>query len=147
MSSKSRTTRIIAHCGKARLIKAFPDTEEVHKTIFYRPEGGKRVGEINGHPGEYASEQTNLMCRFAEEAGYLLYFHTEKKTDPAWIQIDGRIYNVIHEGERKTAIVFKTYNMDEADHYDQVDEIVRQLALKDIAVLRGNCEITITTKC
>lgn len=146
-TSKSRTTRIIAHCGPARLIKAFPDKDEKKTTIFYPPEGGKRVGEISGHPGEYASEQTNLTCRFAKEAGYALYFHTEEITDQSWIQIGSMVYNIQKLGERKTAIVFKTYNEDEEAHYEKVDEIVRQLALKDIAVLRGNCEITITTKC
>jgi hypothetical protein len=37
--------------------------------------------------------------------------------------------------------------LDEAEHYEEVDEIVKDLAQKDVAVLRGECEITITTRC
>jgi hypothetical protein len=50
-------------------------------------------------------------------------------------------------GDRKTAISVGSSNMDEADHYKIVDQIVKELALRDIAVLNGECHITITTRC
>jgi len=59
---------------------------------------------------------------------------------------NGKNLRVESQGDRKTAVIFES-DKDEAEHYEEVDEIVRQLALKDVAVLRGECEITITTRC
>ena len=46
-----------------------------------------------------------------------------------------------------SAITFRSHNKDEDAHYAQVDKIVAELAKGDVAVLKGECSITITTRC
>ena len=141
-NDKSRVTKIIAHVAKKTLLKKFPDYNTIDRLVVtYK--GGVLVKEIP-KPG---SEALELIHQLAYEAGYESYTTEEKVQDQGWISINGTIYSVSEEGDRKSSIYFKTWNKDEEKHYEKVDEIVKELALKDVAVLRGECSITITTRC
>jgi hypothetical protein len=146
MAEKSRKTTIIAHCAKETLVKRFPDRETKKFTIFYDGEGNQ-VGTAAGHPGEFSGESINLLAEFAVAAGYgydLLEDHT---VDQNWISLNNDIYCVRALSTRKSSITVNSSNRDEADHYAIVDQLVALLAGVDIAVLNGECHITITTKC
>jgi len=141
-NDKSRVTKIIAHVAKSTLIKKFPDYNTIERLVVMS-KSGVVLSEID-RPGDAALE---LIHTLAEDAGYDSYTTSEKVQDPGWITVDGTIYSVTSEGDRKSSIVFKSHNKDEDAHYEKVDEIVKELALKDVAVLKGECSITITTRC
>jgi len=146
MSDKSRKTQIIAHCGSAKLIKYFPDEDNRKYTEFFDGDG-ELVGSAAGHPGPYSGESINLLAQFAEAAGYEFSLEVEKRVDKSWISINDEIYMISRKSDRKTAIQVTSSNLDEADHYEIVDEIVKELALRNIATLDGECHITVTTRC
>jgi hypothetical protein len=146
MADKSRRTNIVAHCGTDKLIGLFPDTDTKEYTIIYDVHGDE-VGRASGHPGEYASEAINLIAKLADAAGYVQFHASEDQTDPNWIKIADNIRLITKVSERKTSIQVNSSNTDEADHYKIVDYIIKELALRDIAVLNGECHITITTRC
>lgn len=142
MSNKSRTTKVIAHCAKKTLTNMFPDYETESKFIL-KDENGKFLDEID-KPGS----QSRLMIEtLAEILGYSTEVVETQKQDTGWISLNDTIYSVTEVSERRCSIRFQTTNVDETEHYEKVDEIVKQLAQKDVAVLRGECEITITTRC
>jgi hypothetical protein len=89
----------------------------------------------------------SLLARLLEAAGYTFDLDVEKRVDQSWINVDGEIYMISRKSKRKTAIQVTSSNLDEADHYEIVDSIVKELALVNIAVLNGECHITVTTKC
>jgi hypothetical protein len=146
MTEKSRKTNVVAHCGMERLTKEFPDTNTRKFTVIYNV-WGDEVGRASGHPGEHAGESINLIAKLADAAGYVQHHDEETKIDPNWIFINNSIHMITKAGDRKTSISVGTSNKDEADHYAIVDQIVKELALRDIAVLDGECHITITTRC
>jgi hypothetical protein len=88
-----------------------------------------------------------LIAKLADAAGYVQFHAEEVSVDQNWIYINNSIHMLTKAGDRKTAISVGSSNMDEADHYKIVDQIVKELALRDIAVLNGECHITITTRC
>jgi hypothetical protein len=146
MAEKSRKTTIIAHCAKETLVKRFPDRETKKFTIFYDGDGNQ-VGTAAGHPGRYSGESINLLAEFATVAGYGYDLMEDHTIDPNWISINDDIYIVRAVSTRKASITVNSSNKDEADHYAIVDQIVAELAKFNIAVLNGECHITITTKC
>ena len=146
MAEKSRKTNVIAHCGTKKLVGLFPDLASRKYTIIYDRHGDE-VGRAAGHPGEFSGESINLVGKLADAAGYVQYHAVEEKVDTNWVLLAGSIYMLTRVGERKTSIQVNSSNLDEADHYAIVDKIVKELALHDIAVLDGECHITITTRC
>jgi hypothetical protein len=146
MAEKSRKTNVVAHCGTSKLVRLFPDMTSRKYTIIYDVNGDE-VGRAVGHPGEFSGESINLVGRFVDAAGYVQYHAVSEKVDNNWIKIGDSIYMITKIGERKTSIQVNSSNLDEADHYAIVDKIVKELALHDIAVLDGECHITITTRC
>jgi len=145
-TKKSRSTKIIAHVSAKVLRSKFPDYNYI-KTLRVLDIGGDPEPILVGETTSYAGDTADLIVGLAEKLGYFHYLHEEKKLDRGWISIAGSIYSITEVSERKTAIHFSTENMHEAEHYEQVDRIVQELAKKDIAVLDGKCEITITTRC
>lgn len=146
MADRSRKTNVIAHCGTKKLVDLFPDYNTKKYTVIFDANGDE-VGRASGHPGEYAGETINLVAKLAEAAGYVQYHAEDKKVDKNWIFINDHIHMITKIGERKTSISVGSSNLDEADHYAIVDKIVKELALRDIATLDGECHITITTRC
>jgi hypothetical protein len=146
MADKTRKTSVIAHCGMAKLTNLFPDTNTKKFTVIYNVHGDE-VGRASGHPGEHAGESINLIAKLADAAGYVQYHAEQTSIDPNWIYINNSIHMISKAGDRKTSITVGSTNLDEADHYQIVDQIVKELALRDIAVLDGECHITITTRC
>lgn len=146
MADKSRKTVVVAHCGMKKLTKLFPDTNTKKYTVVYNVHGDE-VGRAAGHPGEFSGESINLVALLAEAAGYVCHHATDVSVDNNWIKVDDDIYMISRKGERKTAIQVNSSNKDEADHYKIVDEIVKHLAVNDVATLDGECHITITTRC
>jgi hypothetical protein len=146
MSEKSRKTSIIAHCGRVKLIMSFPDRDDRKYTEFLDA-NGEKVGEAAGHPGKYSGESINLLAQFAVAAGYTYDLIVEERVDKSWINVNDNIYMVQRISDRKSSIQVTSTDTDEADHYAIVDSIVKELALKGIGTLDGECHITITTRC
>jgi hypothetical protein len=142
MGDKSRVTKIIAHCSKSTLLKKFPDYETKERLVL-STKGGGFLDEIRT-PGP---EAVTMIKTIASMAGLKVTKYEQKVQDTGWVSINNSIYSVSEISERKCSIHFKTYNKDEEVHYEKVDEIVKELALKDVAVLKGECSITITTRC
>lgn len=141
MGNQTRRTEIIAHCGMARLIAAFPDKDEITYFTITDTYKDEVVAEIRA-----GYTNADLCVRFAREAGYQVEERTEVVVDKSYATIAGHYRRLTYKGERKTAINYES-TLPEDEHYEKVDEIVKALALEDIAVLRGECEITITTRC
>jgi hypothetical protein len=146
MTDKSRKTQIIAHCAKSTLISRFPD-RETRKFTEILDGDGELIGTAAGWPGKYSGEVINLIAQLAEAAGYEWRPREEHLVDSNWISINNNVYIVHVLSNRKSSITVNSHNMDEADHYAIVDKIVAELAKFNIAVLNGECHITITTKC
>lgn len=145
-TDKSRKTQIIAHCAKSTLVSRFPDRNSRKFTEIY--DGyGELVGTAAGWPGKYSGESINLIAQLAGAAGYSCKLREEHTVDPNWVSINNSIYVVHALSDRRSSITVTSHNMDEADHYAIVDKIVAELAKSNIAVLNGECHITITTKC
>jgi hypothetical protein len=125
----------------ARLIAAFPDKDEVTYFTIINPFNDEVVAEIRA-----GYTNADLCVRFAKEASYKVVERTEVVVDKGYATIAGHYRRLTYKGERKTAINYES-SLPEDEHYEMVDEIVKALAQEDIAVLRGECEITITTRC
>jgi hypothetical protein len=142
MSSKSRRTQIVAHRSKKALEKIFPDMTVNHYILIEGPDGYEK--RLSYSQGAVKDEELIKMARLA---GFMVTKQEESYQYQGYITLpDGRNLRAEYLGERKTGIIFES-DKDEAEHYEEVDDIVKQLALKDVAVLRGECEITITTRC
>lgn len=142
---RTRKTEIVAHCGKNRLQAAFPD-ELIEKRIKIFPPNGEEPLDML-----YSSwaKKDELLVRLVEacgEEGWGYEKYDRKKVYDSYVKIGHTAYSIRKLTERTTAVVVST-NKPESEHYEVVDEIVKELAKKDIAVLRGDCEITITTRC
>ena len=141
-NDKSRETKIIAHVSKSVLTKKFPDYL-VDKKLVVLGKSGVVLAELD-QPSPAA---TDLIKQLAENQGFDAYTTEEKRLDKGWITLDGTIYSVHEISDRKSAITFRSHNKDEDAHYAQVDKIVAELAKGDVAVLKGECSITLTTRC
>jgi low affinity Fe/Cu permease len=139
--SKTRKTKVVVHCAKSTLVNKFPDIDEVH-TLTIMKRNGEVVVEKEGR-----TEGNELLQKFADEAGYDTYWATSERQDKGWAVINGKLFSILTESERKCSFTFQTINTDENDHYAKLDEIIRTLAENDVAILQGECSITVTTRC
>jgi hypothetical protein len=143
MTSKSRKTQIVAHKSKKALETIFPDMT-INRYLSVYDNQGEVLDRFSYSPGNSRDE---MVKKYAELAGYVCGIEEENYQYRGYITLpDGQNLSITSLGERKVGIQF-TSNKDEAEHYEDVDKIVKQLALEDVAVLRGECEITITTRC
>jgi hypothetical protein len=140
--NKTRKTVIVAHKAKKTLENLFPDMTVNHELIIYGSSGDV-LDKIAYTPGATKDE---MLKKYAQIAGFVTQVEEENYQYHGYIVIGTRNLRVEYQGERKCGIVFNS-SKDEAEHYEEVDEIVKDLAQKDVAVLRGECEITITTRC
>lgn len=140
-NEKSRTTKVTVHCAKKTLTSLFPDMDEKH-TLTIMTKSGVVVKELDGR-----TESNEFIHDLAIEAGYDAYWATEEEQDEGWAVIGGRIYLISEEGPRSCSFQFKTYSKDEDEHYALLDKVFFEIEDKGVSVLRGECSITITTRC
>jgi hypothetical protein len=140
--NKTRKTVIVAHKAKKTLENLFPDMTMNHELLIYASTG-EVLDKCAFTP---LAAKDELLKKYAQIAGFVTQVVDEEYQYSGYIRLGERCLRVERMGERKCGVVF-TSTKDEAEHYEEVDEIVKDLAKKDVAVLRGECEITITTRC
>ena len=150
-TSKSRKTEIVAHVSKKVLQKKFPD-KITEQFIRIDEEMFDTYGDVMEAVQPFArwSVKDQMLVQALNRAGIPFEIFEKTRQFDGYIRIDvgekSMDLAVRSMSALKTAVIF-TSSMDEAEHYEKVDEIVKSLAEKDVAVLRGECEITITTRC
>ncbi len=151
-TSKSRKTQIIAHVSKSVLQRKFPDTVTEDKLYI---EG--EFLDTYGDPIETKmsfnkwSNKDNVLVQALKRAGIPYEIREETRQYAGYVRFeleDGSRHDLTIStiSELKTGINFVS-SLDEKEHYEKVDAIIKELAKKDVAVLDGECEITITTRC
>lgn len=145
MATQTRKTEIIAHKSKSNLQKIFPDPLVERTMSIYKANGELFCDPIPYSPGLSKDE---VIKDLAEAAGYEVEIAEVETVYDNFIRLPGlaKDFSVREKSDRKTGIIFES-QMEEHEHYAVVDEIVKELAENDVAVLRGDCEITITTRC